>query len=272
MQAFEAPRISPDGERVVMTYSGAAGGDVWLFDIGAQTSRRLTTTGRARYPLWSPDGTRVIYNEQSILMSQPADGSGEPETLLRDTGAVFAAAESWTPDGSALVFRTSDNSNDLLTLGADGVITPLVVTEFEATAATLSADGRWLAYVSDRSGRREVYVRPFPGPGGETIVSIGGGNEPAWGPAGGSLYYRSGTHLVEVTVSTDPDFRIVGRQELFDISPYFSPSITRRHYDPHPDGERFLMIRTLGGAEAQPRLEVVLNWFEDLKQRVPTGQ
>ena len=127
-----------------------------------------------------------------------------------------------------------------------------------------SPDGRWIAYVSDESGRAEVYARPFPGPGQKWQISSEGGSQVLWA-RNGELFYRSGNKMMAVEVKTQPAFSAGSPRLLFDGQ--YSWFVHRHNYDVTPDGQRFLMLKSADPAATQ--INVVLNWFEDLKQRVP---
>ena len=134
-----------------------------------------------------------------------------------------------------------------------------------------SPDGRWLAYVSDESGRYEVYVQPYPGPGGKWQISTGGGKEPLWARDGRELFYRNGEQMMAVEITTEPTFS-AGTPRLLFEGTYLSGTVFLAYYDVSPDGQRFLMVQASEQQASDPtQINVVLNWFEELKQRVPTG-
>ena len=179
--------------------------------------------------------------------------------------------QTWAQDGSSLVFQENlPNYNLFVADVADtGSRTPLVDTEFLEHSATLSRSGQWVAYVSDRSGSEEVYVRPFPEQGVEQVVSLGGGIEPVWGREDQELFYRHPDTYVLMTASlANEPFRVIGRERLFEASSFYS-GYGHRHFDIHPDGERFLMINMGDRHAGQATLNVVLNWFEELERLVP---
>ena len=152
--------------------------------------------------------------------------------------------------------------------GTPGTPVPFLATEFNERAAMLSPDGNWLAYVSDWSGQDEVYVRPFPGPGGRRVqVSDQGGREPLWGPDGREVFYRDGDRVIAVAVETEPSFEIQAREVLFEGA--YWGEVDRTSYDIHPDGQRFLMVEELDSRESRQQINIVLNWFEELKRLVP---
>jgi serine/threonine-protein kinase len=154
-----------------------------------------------------------------------------------------------------------------LSLSSNSQPSPFVPSRFNETAPAFSPDGRWLAYVSDESGRLEVYVRPFPGPGEKYPISVGGGSEPVWDRRGRELYFRSGDQMLVVAVNTQPTFS-AGRPRLLFTGPYVR-SAGRTNYDISPGGESFVMLDSGQESGAATQVNVLLNWFEELKQRVP---
>ncbi len=177
-----------------------------------------------------------------------------------------------SPDGKVLIFLQThpETRADIWLLPLEGEKTPqaLVHTHFDERIAALSPNGRWLAYQSDESGRFEVYVQAFPGLGGKSQISTDGGTGPVWARSGRELFYRNGDQMMAVPITTqsgfsagEPRLLFEGRFERFERHP---------GYDVSPDGQRFLMVRT--PPESEPRqINVVLNWFEELKRLVPTN-
>ena len=149
---------------------------------------------------------------------------------------------------------------------------PFLQTKFNEAAPQFSPDGHWLAYVSDESGRKEIYVQPYPGPGGKWQISTEGGAEPTWNRNGRELFYRSTDKMMAVNIATQPSFVVSKPKVLFE-GQYVPTSPTSLTYDVSPDGQRFLMLKPSESAEVAPtQIDVVLNWFEELKQKVPTGK
>ncbi|MBU6367890.1 MAG: PD40 domain-containing protein, partial [Gemmatimonadetes bacterium] len=140
---------------------------------------------------------------------------------------------------------------------------PFEVTEYDEVMPRFSPDGRWVAYTTNESGLPEVFVRPFPGPGGRTQVSSGGGTEPVWAPDGRRLYYLTGNDLMAATVVAEGGLRVVARQKLFTSDAI--PGSIHANYDVSPDGRHFLMARSTGGSVD---LTVALNWLAEVKRRV----
>lgn len=213
--------------------------------------------------------------DEGGIYSRAADGAGRVEQVLGEPRAIPQAA---TPDGSQLVV---DLGNDVAVVTLDGDSSPRVLldTAFVERNMALSPDGRWLAYQSDESGELQVFVRPFPDvDAGRTQVSTTGGLQPLWGADGRELFYLTEEGVMGVAVETDAGFG-AGTPTLVIAGSYYGASRTARArtYDIAPDGQRFLMLKTsaapIDAALASlPQIHVVLNWTEELKARVPTGQ
>ena len=274
-RAYQFPRISPDGRRLAV---GIAGRDsqTWLYDFARDTLTLFTFGGTVNQNAnWTPDGKRIAFQSNREgplnLFWQLADGSGGLERLT--TGEYTQAANSWSPDGQLLAFVevNPDTGYDIwmLRLG-DHKAQPFIQTPGNESAPRFSPDGRWLGYISDDSGSRQVYVQPFPGPGGKYQISTEGGTEPVWNPNGRELFYRSGDKMMSVDITTQPSFS-VGKPKVLFEGPYEATPATFPYYDVSPDGQRFLMLKPVESAEtASTQINVVLNWFEELKQKVPT--
>ncbi len=271
--AVSSPRFSPDGTRIALTSVDQRSADVRVYDIARGTLSRLSFDGNASYPDWTPDGRRVAFSWQPIgrgdrdLYWTEADGSGEPTPLF--AGPLAQWEVSFAPGARLMAMRQVDpaSSRDLYVLSADSAATPrpYVRTPFDERAPAVSPDGRWVAYVSNESGREEVYVRAFPEPAGRWQISASGGIEPRWARSGRELYYRSSDSLISVRVQTAPEFRVGAREVLF-VRP-FSSNSSHGEFDVHPDNQRFVMFA--GGAADAAGLVVALNGFEELRRRAP---
>ena len=270
---YGQPDLSPEGRRLaVSTIDG-----IWVIDLERGTRSRLTGAGEIfLHPTWVSDGTRVTFLAQTATTYQdifwaPGDGSGQAELLVGGDG--IQREGSWSGDNRTFAFVMIDpgTRDDLwiLDTGQSGGPSPLVQTPARERAPRFSPDGRWLAYVSNQSGRDEVYVRPYPGPGDQVTISTAGGTEPVWSRDGRELFYRAGRQIMATSISVGAQLVAGIPQVLFD-GPYEldnSASGAHPNYDVSLDGERFVMVRQSSAGPAQ--LVLIENWFEELRQLVP---
>ncbi len=274
-RAFESPRLSPDGQRVVVTIRNA-NTDVWVYDLRRTTLTRFTTeAAEEETPIWTPDGSRLAFassrpGEPRTVFLKAADGSGDEDVLL--TSEHHPHVGSFSPDGQVLVFVEvhPTSHEDLWVFQLEGgEPRPFLQTLFTEASPSFSPDGKWLAYNSDKSGRQEVYVQPFPGPGSVWQISSQGGEEPLWALNGGQieLFYRNGDRMMVVDITTEASLSVGNPRLLFE-GRYWSTAWHLTNYDVSPDGQRFLMVKEDRSAVTQ--INVVLNWFEELKRLVPT--
>jgi eukaryotic-like serine/threonine-protein kinase len=277
-RGYRTPRLSPDGRRVAVATTED---QIWLYDIARETLTRLTFEGLDFTPIWTPDGKRVAFQSlrgaarSSNAFWQLADGSGGLERLNTGEYNNNHVPMSWSPDGQLLAFIEVNPTTGLdiwvLRMG-DRKAQPFLRTQFNEGAPRFSPDGRWLAYISDESGRDEIYAQPYPGPGGKWQISTDGGTEPVWNPNERELFYRSGNKMMAVGIATQPSFSADKPRTLFE-GPYQPSPATIPNYDVSPDGQRFLMLKSSEQAQAAPtQINVVLNWFEELKQKAPAGK
>ena len=276
-RAFSSAALSPDGRRIALSVSDEAGENLWLYDIGQATMSRLSFQGDLNErAAWHPEGRLLTYMSNAdgprALYTVPADGSA-PSTLTLSADRNVQEAD-WSRDGKVLVYRVGPGGGTVRDIfyrraGADTTQHAFLATTFDELNPKLSPDGRWLAYVSNESGRDEVYVRPFPGPGGRWQVSMAGGTEPLWAHNGRELFYRSADdQLVRAEVTAGSGFVVGVRTPLFALQSYKDD---RNHtlYDISPDDKRFLMIKSGGGSR---QVIVVLNWFGEVAQRMRGGR
>jgi serine/threonine-protein kinase len=282
--AYADPRISPDGQRVAEDINESSR-DIWIYDLMRNTLTRLTSDGINLYPIWAPDGRRIAYRSQKSagspnLFWQPTDGSGGEERLT--TSQFLQNPTSFSPDGKVLSYfeQEPETGYDIWTLPLAGERKPQVFLRgpFSERGLWLSPDGHWGAYVSDETGQFEVYVQPFPGTGGKRQISTDGGTEIVWSPKGNELFYRSGSQrekVMAVDIQTKPTFSAGTPHTLFE-GPYtnnLTSTATTADYAVSLDGQRFLMLKAKATQQtaAPTQINVVQNWFEELKRRVPTG-
>ena len=217
------------------------------------------------------------------LYWMPADGSGAPEPLTTsEPGPGSFPAEnpqypgSWSPDGQWLAFSVPDPTTgwDIWVLGLQGdrKPRPFLQTPSNEYGPIFSPDGRSLTYVSDESGRNEIYVRPFPGPGGKVQISTEGGTEPVWARNGLELFYRNGDKMMATAVETRPAFAPSKPKLLFEGHYETGLFAFEPDYDVSPDGQRFLMIKAGEQESAATQLNVVLNWSDELRRLAPAAK
>jgi Tol biopolymer transport system component len=279
--------ISPDGARVAVTVTTGGNEDIWIWDIIRKTMTRLTfDEGSDLVPLWTPDGKRIVYfsGQEGLgrICWKAADGTGGVTKLGSAPDRVILPF-SWSKDAKTLALLEVTLAPigfdiGMLSMEGDHAIKPLLKGKYDELNPRISPDGRWMAYSSKESGRHEVYVRPFPDveSGGRWQVSTNGGDSPLWSRDGHELFYRQGDSFMAVGVETEPTFKPGNPKFLFKgtyIAAGFPLDII--FWDIHPDGKRFLMIKPPAPAGAIPtaagprKINIVLNWFEELKQRVP---
>lgn len=271
--SFGSVSLSPDETRLAVD-AGVDANAIWIRNLERGTLRRLTFDGtQNQRPAWTPDGLGVLFSSD-----READGEIWLQLVNGGRGDLILKAERriadgfLSHDGEWLIYRTSAaviGNGDIFAkrIGTDAVPVPLLNTPFGEWAPALSPDGRYLAYVSNRTGVAEVYVRPFPETGAlQFVVSNNGGLEPVWARNGRELFYRNGAgEMVAVEVETEPTF-VAGQQRvLFDAGGY--RLVENYHsYDVTSDGERFVMIRMLGTGENE--IIVVENFLDELRERM----
>lgn len=229
-------------------------------------------------PVWSPDGKLLAYSQIGLdgferVSTVTVDGSGEEKKITPNIGTP-ALPSSWSPDGKWIAYMRFGLDPDIFIIAAEGDQQPEPLLANEGTEEAnpmFSPDGRWIAYDSNESGRGEVYVRAYPGPGGKWQISNGGGQDPLWSPDGKALYYLNLAptgEVYRVPVETQPTFR-AGRPEKIYEGEMVRPAAWASNWDVSPDGRKFVFVRV---SEDQPRpktVRVVLNWFEQLRRLAP---
>jgi len=290
--AYEHPRISPDGRRVAFDTDDGKEASVWIYDLaGTSSMRRLTFGQKNRFPIWSGDGQRIAFQSDREgdlgIFWQRADGTGTAERLTRPEQGTSHVPESWSPDGKRFLFAaTSGSSISLWAFSLDDKkATPFGdVQSRNPINAVFSPDGRWVAYYSNETGSDAIYVQPFPATGAKYQIPkkdpSQNDHHPVWSSDGKELFYIPVPGaLAAISVTTRPDFSFgnpvpvprkfttAGGSAQFDI----------RNYDLSPDGKILGLVdtseQTQGGNYSDaPEFRVVLNWFEELKARVPAKQ
>jgi serine/threonine-protein kinase len=261
-------KISPDGERVAVDLDGGIN-TTWLYHLGRGTFSRYTFRWDEIAPIWSPDGKHIVLasdrDGEFNLYSTTVDGSGEAERLTNSPYLQYPY--SWSRDGQFIAYTEfrPDTGYDVMVLPMQGDRKPRPVAQrpFNETLPAFSPDGKWLALITDESGKFEVYIQPFPGPGERVQISTAGGESPVWARGGGELFYIAGRAMMAVDIATSPALKVSKPRVLFNI-----PAGTGGFgLDVTPDGQKFLMIQTPPPTPAK-RFQLVLNWAEDLKKQV----
>jgi serine/threonine-protein kinase len=263
---FMYPRLSPDGQRIALGILEGVDPGVWVYDIVRGTLVAVEKSAQAA--IWTPDGARVTYANASgsSVSWKAADGSGVSEPFLEPHYPTYP--NSWSPDGSLLACTqlTADAGLDIGVLLLEGKATPIAKSSREERTLMFSPDGRWIAYVSDETGRLEVYVRPYPDLSEKHQISIEGGTQPVWARDGKGLFYVSGDKLMFVAIRTSPSFSPSKPEVVFERPIFLGGQLGLPGYDVSADGQRFYMV----DVERFPtRMNVVLNWFQELKRLVP---
>jgi eukaryotic-like serine/threonine-protein kinase len=264
--------LSPTADRLalVLTDPRVGKSDIWIRDLAREVSSRFTFDSADDVsPLWSPDGKTIVFSSnrggQFDLFAKSVGGGGQEEVLVRNDELKFA--HSWSQDGRYIAFQSRGKKTGwdiwILPTFGDRKPTLFLQTSFNELRPAFSPDGRWLAYQSNESGRGEIYVQAFPGPGGKWQVSTAGGVEPAWRADGKEIYYGAPEQkLMAVDIKVGESFQAGVPHPLFQarVQPITN---VRNHYLATGDGQRFLLLAPLGREFLVPTT-VVLNWNAEL--------
>ncbi len=287
---YIAPRFSPDGQRLALKKITGHDRGIFVYDWQRDTMSRLTVdtdTQQAAFPVWSPDGKHIVFRVSSAggfsLGWIRADGVGDTQHLLDSKNNM--SISSFFPDGRRLVYQEldADNGYDLWTLALDvtdpdhpkpGKPELFLRTPSNERTPAVSPDGRWIAYQSDESGRSEVYVRPFPGPGGKWQISNAGGQIPVWSHNGRELFFENlDNRIMETNYEGKNESFVPGKPHLWsDLQ--LQPPTSGWNYDLAPDGTRFAIfpvLKALTEEKEVVHMTFLENFFDELRRRVPVA-
>ncbi len=247
----------------------ASGFDIWSYDIARGLFSRVTSDDNNEMNvLWSPDGREIAYtssrDESTQILASRADGVGEPRRIVNTEEE--ACPTDWIKNDERILF-SANRPRDIMIVRPDGSknMSTFLATPFAKFSAKVSPDGRWIAYESNRSGRSEVYLRPFPEGDDRWQVSIAGGTHPVWSGDGSELFFHNGMRMFAVDVDGTGDTPLVGAANpLFEFTPSdnFYPQ-----FDVSSDGQRFVVINDLTEQISdRKQLSMVLNWDEELSR------
>jgi eukaryotic-like serine/threonine-protein kinase len=267
VKPYSSPAISPDGKRIALTLEGSSF-DVWVYDLERDAFTKSSFGADDYEPFWSPDGKMLAYtssksgNMQVYVKHGVVQGD---ETMVTD-GTEFRTLFGWTPDGRELIVsrENKETGADIyaVAVGGDHKPRPLVVAPFNQGEASVSPDGKWLAYVSDESGQPEVFVQAMNDPNIRAQISSEGGRAPRWARSGNELFFRAQDGLMSVKFVPGTTLNPAKPVKLFEDKRHWSG------YDVAADG-RFVVAVEADDKATGSQLNVILHWFEELKQSQP---
>jgi WD40-like Beta Propeller Repeat len=276
-------RFSPDGKHLAVSRFEGGKANIWKYEWERDTMTPLTFTPAMDWvPEWSPDGKHIVFAStrhggSENLYWMRADGAGETVRLTESENQQYPT--SFSPDGKRLAFvELNPQTNfDIGTLALEEVESdhpkpgkpePFLVTPFNESGPRISPDGRWLAYQSDESGGNEVYVRPFPGPGGRWQISTGGGDRPVWSRKSQELFYRSNEGMMVAGYTTNGEAFLRSKPRL-----WVAKADLGNFFDLAPDGKRFVVVQPEVSEKKGPQhVMFLLNFFDELRRRAPAGK
>ena len=273
-RGYWRPRVSPDGTRIAVEMSDGPTEQIWIADLAKRAASPLAAEGTLNvFAAWAPDSRSIVFRSNRDgthgIYRQQADGTGNATLVVRTPDEPIPTDIS--RDGVILFAQGSQSGVRAIRIVQQNQVADFLATPAMEHMAVFSPDGKWVAYVSNESGRDEVYVRPFPKVEGVARrISNDGATAPVWARDGSELYFRSAAgDLVAVPVAYAPAFTIGRPQSLFRVTNRFRTSGNAAAYDMHPDGRRFVMVTEPATPTSGPRqINVVQNWFEELRAKV----
>jgi Tol biopolymer transport system component len=289
---YSTPRFSPDGKRLAFSISSGKGADIWVRDLGRDAPSQLSfLPGTNSQPVWTPDGKTIVFRSTNPaapgLYAIRSDGSGEGRRLTE--GDRIEVPYSFSPDGKRLAMHQTGHSGswDLFTMPVQADAGPgalglrlekgelFLGTPFDERNPAFSPDGHWLAYASNESGKFEVYVRPYPGPGGRWPVSTGGGLLPVWRRDGRELLFETlDRRVMAVSYAAGGDLFSPGEPRLWTNTRLRATGSFIPNYDLAPDGKRLAAVLAddVNGEKPPTQLTFLLNFFDELRRKAPSDK
>ena len=278
-ETIRHPRLSPDGHEVAVTGFENNNNDIWIHEVARPVKINFTIAEATDLlPVWSPSGDRIAFSSgrtggRAIYINQRDRFSEKPAEMVQDPASSQFVTD-WSPDGRILLFfraGKSSGSQDLwyLQQNKDGEYeeVPFLQTRFEETRARFSRDGRFVAYISNRTGEYEVFVCTFPECRNQQRVSVNGGTQPRWRKDGKELFYVEGDSLMAVPVSIGPSLSLDSPEKLFSSEGLRIRSGRSSNYDVSSDGQRFVLAEPVAAKAEEPTIRVVQNWFAEFKDQ-----
>jgi serine/threonine-protein kinase len=285
------PHFAPDGRRLALDIFDGKQTDIWVYEWERDTLSRLTFDAASdQKPVWTADGRRIAFASTrgqlggtSNLYWQRADGTGDVQRLTDSKNLQYPG--SWHPNGKFLAFQETNpqTNSDLMILPMEGdeasgwkpgKATVFLNSPFVEQEPMFSPDGRWLAYFSNESGRTEVYVRPFPGPGGKWQISTGGGTTPTWSRTRHELFYGTPDQRIMVSPYAVEGDSFRAEKPRFWSEGRLTPTLRQRAFDLHPDGERLALaaVPETQTTARQDKLVFIFNFFDELRRIAPAAR
>ena len=277
--AYQRPRVSPDGRRLVVAVQEGGFPDIQVYDWQNDRSTKLTFGGRFYAdPVWTPDGRYVVFSAGTNMFWSRADGAGQPKLLVFGR-ATIPVPWSFSPDGKRLAYMAQGSGSQIWTVAieeSDGQLKaetpdPFLASPSMDTAPAFSPDGKWIAYQSNDSGQRDdIYVRPFPasssGQGGKWVISTNGGSDPHWSHAGRELLYKGPEGMMSAAYSVKDGMFVAEKPRVWRAN--FSGA----DFDLAPDGKRLAVVVPTEAVQPEQEAVFIENFFDELRRRVPVGK
>ncbi|MCH7679352.1 protein kinase [candidate division KSB1 bacterium] len=274
---YYMPKLSPDGKQLAVSIRDGSAYDVWTLELERPVLNRVTSEGSNAYAIWTPDQQHLTFTGNPFgpidVFWRPMDARSSIEKLV--SGEYPLLASWWSPDGSELLISTfhPTRAGDISVFSkADNELRPLLQTGYDEYAPAFSPDGRWIAYISNESGQIGIYIQNYPDLRKKYFIAAGRDlGAPVWSPDGGELFYLDvdGGKMMVVSIGSGPELSPTRPRKLFEGN-YVGSLEGLQEFDISGDGKRFVMIKNLQDGVSETReLRVILNWFEELKRKVP---